>query len=316
MDAQHIAASRLVVPTWYWKLKRSLNVGSERRLREALTTVDQFVMDVISKTVDKRNAPISDAEDKVHTRGRDIVSLILANETVDGTPVDPILVRNVVLMALIAGRDTAADALAWLFHLLTLNPRVEEKLRAYLLASLPKLGSDFDYVPDMQEVQSLPYLEATINEALRLYSPVGLAQKLCVRDTVFPDGTFVPKGSNIALVYHAMARMPGVWGPDAAAFNPERFIDPQTGELIKVSSGKFSAFNTGPRVCVGRKLAMMEMKMVVACVVSRFRFDEVPGQDVACGGGLTIGMKNPLMMRVQQLAPKEDGDEVVVGVAA
>lgn len=194
MDAQHIAASRLVVPTWYWKLKRSLNVGSERRLREALTTVDQFVMDVISKTVDKRNAPISDAEDKVHTRGRDIVSLILANETVDGTPVDPILVRNVVLMALIAGRDTAADALAWLFHLLTLNPRVEEKLRAYLLASLPKLGSDFDYVPDMQEVQSLPYLEATINEALRLYSPVGLAQKLCVRDTVFPDGTFVPKG--------------------------------------------------------------------------------------------------------------------------
>ncbi|KAJ8577179.1 hypothetical protein ON010_g2029 [Phytophthora cinnamomi] len=314
VDAQHIAASRLVVPTWYWKLKRSLNVGSEKRLREALTTVDQFVMDVISKTMDKRNAPHTDTEDK--TRTRDIVSLILANETVDGKPVDPILVRNVVLMALIAGRDTAADALAWLFHLLTLNPRVEEKLRAYLLDKLPKLGTDFDYVPDMQDVQNVPYLEATINEALRLYSPVGLAQKLCVRDTVFPDGTFVPKGSNIALVYHAMARMPGVWGPDAASFVPERFIDPDTGELLKVSSGKFSAFNTGPRVCVGRKLAMMEMKMVVACVVSRFRFDELPGQDVACSGGLTIGMKNPLMMRVEQRVPAADKDEVVVGVAA
>ncbi|KAG6616753.1 Cytochrome p450 [Phytophthora cinnamomi] len=314
VDAQHIAASRLVVPTWYWKLKRSLNVGSEKRLREALTTVDQFVMDVISKTMDKRNAPHTDTEDK--TRTRDIVSLILANETVDGKPVDPILVRNVVLMALIAGRDTAADALAWLFHLLTLNPRVEEKLRAYLLDKLPKLGTDFDYVPDMQDVQNVPYLEATINEALRLYSPVGLAQKLCVRDTVFPDGTFVPKGSNIALVYHAMARMPGVWGPDAASFVPERFIDPDTGELLKVSSGKFSAFNTGPRVCVGRKLAMMEMKMVVACVVSRFRFDELPGQDVACSGGLTIGMKNPLMMRVEQRVPAADKDDVVVGVAA
>ncbi|OWZ19255.1 Cytochrome P450 [Phytophthora megakarya] len=311
VDAQHIVAARLVVPTWYWKLKRWLNVGSEKHLREALTTVDQFVMDVISKTMDKRESYGSDSKDKTHSR--DIVSLILANETVDGKPVDPILVRNIVLMALIAGRDTAADAIAWLFHLLTLNPRVEDKLRAELLEKLPKLAVDFDYVPDMQEVQTLPYLEATISEALRLFSPVGLAQKLCVRDTVFPDGTFVPKGSNIALVYHAMARMPGVWGADAASFNPERFIDSQTGEMLKVSSGKFSAFNTGPRVCVGRKLAMMEMKMVVACVVSRFHFDEVPGQDVACSGGLTIGMKNPLMMHVKKLSPAH---EVVVGVAA
>ncbi|KAG7381721.1 hypothetical protein PHYPSEUDO_005720 [Phytophthora pseudosyringae] len=310
--AQHIAAARLVVPTWYWKLKRWLNVGSEKHLREALTTVDKFVMDVISKTMERRNAPRANgAEEKTHSR--DIVSLILANETVDGKPVDPILVRNVVLMALIAGRDTAADALAWLFHLLTLNPRVEEKLRAELLEKLPKLGTDVDYVPDMQEVQGLPYLEATINETLRLFSPVGLAQKLCVRDTVFPDGTFVPKGSNIALVYHAMARMPGVWGADAASFLPERFIDPQTGEILKVSSGKFSAFNTGPRVCVGRKLAMMEMKMVVACVVGRFHMDEVPGQDVACSGGLTIGMKNPLMMRVQKLTAT---NQVAVGEAA
>ncbi|ETO65742.1 hypothetical protein F444_16993 [Phytophthora nicotianae P1976] len=216
-------------------------------------------------------------------------------------------------MALIAGRDTAADAMAWLFHLLTLNSHVEEKLRAELLSKLPKLATDFDYVPDIQEVQSLPYLEATICEALRLFSPVGLAQKLCVRDTVFPDGTFVPKGSNIALVYHAMARMPGVWGADAASFVPERFIDPQTGEMLKVSSGKFSAFNTGPRVCVGRKLAMMEMKMVVACVVSRFHLDEVPGQDVACSGGLTIGMKHPLMMHVQKLTAT---GAVAVGEAA
>jgi cytochrome P450 len=311
VDAQHIAAARLVVPTWYWKLKRLLNVGSEKQLRDALSTVDAFVMDVISKTMKKRE------EDK--TQGRDIVSLILDTETPEGQEVDrPTLVRNVVLMALIAGRDTAADALAWLFHLLSLNPRVEKKLRAHLLSELPKLASHFDYVPDKNDVDELPYLEATINEALRLYSPVGLAQKLCVQDTVFPDGTFVPKGSNIALVYHAMARMPSVWGPDAASFVPERFIDPDTGELLKVSSGKFSAFNTGPRVCVGRNLAMMEMKMVVACVVSHFHLEEVPGQDVACSGGLTIGMKNPLMMHVQALVQKASpaDDKVSVGEAA
>lgn len=313
VDAQHIVAARIVVPTWYWKLKRWLNVGSERLLRESLQTVDKFVMDVISKTMEQNKTHHGDKADS--KRNRDVISLILESEGVDGKPVDPILVRNVVLMALIAGRDTAADALAWLFHLLSLNPRVERKLREELLEKLPKLGADFSYVPSMQDVQGLPYLEATISEGLRLFSPVGLAQKLCVRDTVFPDGTFVPEGTNIALVYHAMARMPSVWGQDAASFVPERFIDAQTGDMIKQSSGKFSAFNTGPRVCVGRNLAMMEMKIFVACVVSRFHLQELPGQDVACSGGLTIGMKNPLMMHVQQLRSAAVNTELHASVA-
>ncbi|CEG49598.1 Cytochrome P450 [Plasmopara halstedii] len=294
--AQHIVAARLIVPTWYWKLKRWLNVGSEKQLREALTTVDQFVMKLISKTMDMRNLS---ANPTLHERPN-IVSLVLANKTTDGKPVDPLVVRNIVLMAMIAGRDTAADGLAWLFHLLSLNPRVEEKLRVELLNKLPKLATDAEYVPEMHEVNTLPYLEATICEALRLFSPVGLAQKLCVRDTVFSDGTFVPKGSNIALVYYAMARMPQVWGNNAASFVPERFIEKETGAMQKVASSKFSVFNTGPRVCVGRHLAMMEMKMVVASVVSRFHLNEVPGQHVACSIGLTIGMKNPLMMYVQK----------------
>ncbi|CAI5718384.1 unnamed protein product [Peronospora destructor] len=131
VSAQHIVAARLLVPTWYWKLKRWLNVGSERHFREALTTVDNFVMNIISKTMEK----CVPHDDNSKSRNRDIISLILANETVDGKPVDPILIRNIVLMTLIAGRDTAADGLAWLFHLLTLNPRVEKKLRAELPAS-------------------------------------------------------------------------------------------------------------------------------------------------------------------------------------
>ncbi|KAG2510747.1 hypothetical protein JM18_008126 [Phytophthora kernoviae] len=213
VDAQHIVAARIAVPTWYWKLKRWMNLGTEKQLKDALLTVDKF-----------------------------------------------------------------------------------------------------NYIPTIQDVQGISYLEATINEALRLFSPVGLAQKLCVRDTVFSDGTFVPKGTNIALVYHAMARMPGVWGPDAASFVPERFIDSESGDLVRFSSGKFSAFNTGPRVCVGRNLAMMEMKLVVACVVSRYHLDEVPGQDVACSGGLTIGMKNPLMMNVQDISTAESV-ELNIGIA-
>ncbi|RLN50948.1 hypothetical protein BBJ29_008940 [Phytophthora kernoviae] len=292
VDAQHIVAARIAVPTWYWKLKRWMNLGTEKQLKDALLTVDKFVMDIISKTMEQR-----------------------ANNTHhEEKPIDPVVVRNIVLMALIAGRDTTADALSWLFHLLSLNPHVEHKLRQELLEHLPKLGSNKNYIPTIQDVQGISYLEATINEALRLFSPVGLAQKLCVRDTVFSDGTFVPKGTNIALVYHAMARMPGVWGPDAASFVPERFIDPESGDLVKFSSGKFSAFNTGPRVCVGRNLAMMEMKLVVACVVSRYHLDEMPGQDVACSGGLTIGMKNPLMMNVQDISTAESV-ELNIGIA-
>lgn len=300
-SAQAIVANRVQTPVFLWKLKRWLNVGSERQLRRDVATIDAFIMDIISTAIAKRQQRQVDikAGRLAKPADKDIVSIVLECMEQDGDMVSPVDVRNIAVAALGAGRDTSADAMSWLLHTLSTTPRVEHKLRAEVLHHLPKLATDPSYVPSMEEVQGLVYLEATIRELLRLETPVPFTLRECIHDTVFPDGTFVPKGTNVGMCHYGAARRPEVWGPDATEFKPERFIDPYSGKLLQTPSAKCNAFSGGQRVCVGKNLAMLEMKIVIATLVGRFHFNEVPGQDVHYAMGITIGMRNPLMMHIE-----------------
>jgi cytochrome P450 len=305
-EAQSIVASRLQQPVWLWKLTRWLNVGQERKLREDVALIDEFIMKIVSTAMETRRQRQADvkAGKPVKAADKDIVSVVLecmeqdSEADKDGSMVSPQDVRNIAVAALGAGRDTSADTMSWLLHTLTQNPRVEKKLRSELLQNLPKLASHPSYVPSMDEVQGLVYLEATIRELLRLQTPVPFTLRECIHDTVFPDGTFVPKGTNIGMCHFGTGRRTEVWGPDAKEFKPERFIDDK-GKLLPTPAAKFNAFSGGPRVCVGKALAMLEMKLVIATLIGRFHFTEVPGQNVQFAMGITIGMRNSLLMNVK-----------------
>jgi len=183
--------------------------------------------------------------------------------------------------------------------MLSENPNVETRLRSELLTHMPKLVKDPEYVPTAEELSGVYYLEATIRELLRLLPAGPLIATHCVKDTVFPDGTFVPKHTDIGIAFYTIGRLTNVWGEDALEFKPERFLDAETGEVLKMSSTKFCAFSAGPRVCVGRNLAFLEMKIVIANILSRFHLVPEPGQTPAYTQGITLGMQNPLMMRVK-----------------
>ncbi|CAH0474087.1 unnamed protein product [Peronospora belbahrii] len=309
-EAQSIVAGRLQQPVWLWKLKRWLNIGQERKLREDVALIDEFIMNIISTAIEKRHQRQEDhkAGNPVPNADKDIVSIVLECIEQDGGIVSPTDVRNIAVAALGAGRDTSADTMSWLLHTLALHPRVENKLRAELLEKLPKLATSSTYMPSMDEVQGLVYLEATIRELLRLHTPVPFTMRECIRDTVFSDGTFVPKGTNVGMCHFGAARRTEVWGPDAAEFKPERFVDAKTGKLLHTPSAKFNAFSGGQRVCIGKALAMLEMKLVIAILLGRFHFIEVPGQKVHYAMGITIGMKNCLMMHVQPVTSAAPGN--------
>ncbi|RLN31317.1 hypothetical protein BBI17_002268 [Phytophthora kernoviae] len=245
-DANHISLERFAVPMWVWKLKRWLNVGSERRLRENMEVITGFVMDNISDAMKRQKL-----SDEVH-----------------GQRVLPSDVFNISLAGVLAGKDTTGDAMSWLMHLLHENPRVEKKLRAVLLAKVPNLAKAENYVPSMEELDIITYLEATIRESLRLKPPAPCVTQHCTQDTVFPNGTSIRKGTDTTMLYHASALLPSVWGPDATEFKPERFLD-ENDKLIDLPPFKFIAFSAGPRKCVGQKLAMIEMKVVTACLVQQ-----------------------------------------------
>ncbi|KAL4173828.1 hypothetical protein KRP22_005775 [Phytophthora ramorum] len=150
----------------------------------------------------------------------------------------------------------------------------------------------------MQDVSQLVYLEAALKETLRLHPPVPMAPKYVVEDTTLSDGTFVKGKSMIVLATYVMARMQEVWGPDAEVFKPERWIDPTTGKLIPVSAYKFASFNAGPRMCLGMNLAMLEMKLVVAGLLSKFHVEVLNPEDVTYELSLTLPVKGPLNVKV------------------
>ncbi|CAH0474088.1 unnamed protein product [Peronospora belbahrii] len=299
-DANHISLERFAVPMWMWKLKRWLNIGSERRLREDMEVISTFVMNCIYGAIERRKERL-----KAVARGeplkpvaKNIVSILLDSEDTSGEPVLPKDVFNISLAGVLAGKDTTGDALSWLMHLLHENPRVENRLRTELLAKIPKLAVDESYVPTMEELEAIAYLEATIRESLRLKPPAPCVTQHCTQDTVFPDGTFIAKGMDTTLLYHASGLLPSVWGPDASEFNPDRFLD-ENDKLIVLPPHKFIAFSAGPRKCIGRKLAMIEMKIVTACLVSRYHLAEVPGQDICGTMGISLGMKYGMKVTVQ-----------------
>ncbi|RLN90103.1 hypothetical protein BBJ28_00022842 [Nothophytophthora sp. Chile5] len=301
--AQYIVAARCKEPTALWKIKRWLNVGSERRLRESMRVFNEHVMSIVSSALERKHRRSVEAD--ASKPDRDIVSIILDSLEASNEPVDPVEVRNIAAAALIGGRDTTADSLGWLFHMLSQNPRVEAKLRSEILRHLPKLSTDADYVPSMDEVQDIPYLEATLRELLRLYPAGALIVTHCSQDTVFPDATFIPKDTVVGLSFYATGRLTSVWGPNALMFEPERFLDAETGKVAPVPATKLCAFSAGPRACAGQNLSFMEMRIVTACIFGRFHLAPQPGQKkVAYSQGMTLGMQHPLMMTVESVNAK------------
>ncbi|CAI5723794.1 unnamed protein product [Hyaloperonospora brassicae] len=269
---QRALVLRFVRPSWFWKTQRFLRVGMERQLKQDIDVINSTVFDIVAKTIQHCG---KDAQDDKKA-GKDIISLFLDNmdqsKDADGGCFDPVYLRDIAVNFIIAGHDTAAQALSWFFYYLSQNKQVEANIHKELDAKLPELCKG-KCSPSMDEVSELTYMEAALLETLRLYPSVPFVSKEAVRDTVLSDGAFIAAGSYTGLPMYALGRMPHVWGPDAADFKPERWIDMKTGKLITVSAYQFVAFNAGPRTCLGKNLAMLEMKLIVASLLSKYHVE-------------------------------------------
>ena len=111
--------------------------------------------------------------------------------------------RDLILNFMIAGRDTTACTLTWLFYELSINPEVQDKLYEELSAAFP--GNLTPAYADLAP-QKLPYLNACIMETLRMHPPVPEEAKYATKDVPFPDGTVVPRGTRLVFLPYAMGR--------------------------------------------------------------------------------------------------------------
>lgn len=272
--AQALCETRFTHPGW--QVVELLN-GTRTKLNECVRVLREYSQRIID---DRRAA--GDAQD----RG-DVLSRMMA----DGEGHDDAYLRDVVTNFLIAGRDTTASALGWAILLIATHPEVEARVVQEAQALFqscgafqthqtgtsakggqPRSSSKLDYAAVSYDAvaRDMPYTQAVLMEALRLFPSVPLDLKMAVRDDTLPDGTRVAAGEVVAWSPFAMGHSRAIWGADAGCFKPERFLSSDGATVVKPSPYKYPVFNAGPRTCLGQQMALTEASFVLAVMLQRF----------------------------------------------
>eukprot|EP01018_Ginkgo_biloba_P037645 Gb_34127 [translate_table: standard] len=287
-----LCASRYFDPLW--KFKKRFNIGSEAKLKEDVKVLDGFTYDLIQK---RRKFMKANADKEVRP---DLLSRFLSMATENPETYTDKKLRDAILNFVIAGRDTTAVTLSWFFWLLSENPKAEDKIVQELEEvkrsqfSIDINHSDescFEKYSELLTYDSLSkmhYLHAAITESLRLYPAVPLDGKTAVAEDTLPDGTKITKGNVINYVPFAMGRMERLWGRDSLEFKPERWL--KDGRFQHESPFKYTAFQAGPRICLGKDSAYLQMKMAAAMLIRFFRFELEAGHQVQYMVALTLLM--------------------------
>lgn len=277
----------------FWKVQRFFNVGSEAILRDNIKMVDDFLYKVIHF---RRQEMFSAEKENVRP---DILSryIIISDKETDGKVSDKYL-RDVILNFMVAARDTTAIALSWFIYMLCKHQHVQEKLLEEIISST-SVHED-QYSTECNDIASfaqsltdealgkMHYLHASLSETLRLYPALPVDGKYVVNEDTLPDGFKVKKGDSVNFLPYAMGRMSYLWGDDAKEFKPERWI--QDGIFHPKSPFKFPAFQAGPRTCLGKDFAYLQMKIVAAVLVRFFKFEAVKTKEVRYRTMLTLHM--------------------------
>lgn len=288
--AQHALVMRhIFAPHEGWRVFRFLGILWERNFCMHNRRLDTFAREIAREL----KAKVRKASDN------SFVGLFLtdsaqghAGEAYGGKDEESFL-RDMILNFLIAGRDTTAQAVSWTLFELAQAPHVVAKIREEVRQVCGEGPINFDHVN-----KELKYVHAVTSEGLRLHPSVPVDVKYATANDTWPDGSFLPAGTLVHFTPHSQAKCEEIWGKDCRVFRPERWLERE----YKPTPFEFSAFNAGPRECLGRRLAELEMVTFVANFVRKFNFElKVPPSTIKQDMQLTLGMTPGLPLEVTPL---------------
>ncbi|KAJ3335775.1 hypothetical protein HDU93_004441 [Gonapodya sp. JEL0774] len=189
----------------------------------------------------------------------------------DGEKIETSTIYHNLFGLLVAGADSTAGAMGFTLKYLIQNPDILKKCQAELDTCKP----DPQGLVLQSDVKGLPYLSSCQKEALRLGTGRDF-QRVAPRDTVL-GGYQIPAGTEVNVCRYALHR--GPWWKNPDDFNPDRFGAAGDGDEI----GAFAPFSLGSRNCIGKNFAWQEMRVLVANLLRRYDFEDIPGQDEECG---------------------------------
>jgi len=240
----------------------------------------------LSHRIDASIRQVLDAKRSSAESGRDMLSMLLeARDEAGGQLSEDELIGHAgVIFA--AGHETSSNALSWTLFVLTQHPRILADLCDELQG---KLHGD---APTFEDLSELTLLDQVVKESLRLFPPAPMNHRITARDSELGDYR-IPAGTEIlASIYHTH-RMPELY-PDPLAFRPERWQGFDPGPYA------FNPFSAGPRMCIGATFALFEIKIVLALLLQRFRFELVPNQGIHRRFNITMAPAPRVLMRVDR----------------
>ncbi|CAO2178627.1 unnamed protein product [Urochloa humidicola] len=227
---------------------------------------------------------------------KDFLSVLLAARESDASTrelLSPDYLSALTYEHLLAGSATTAFTLSSLVYLVADNPEVEAKLLGEIDAFGPR-----DRVPMAEDLQTkFPYLDQVVKESMRFF----MASPLVARETsdrVEIGGYALPKGTWVWMAPGVLAKDP-VNFPDPEVFRPERF-DPAGDEQRRRHPYAFIPFGIGPRVCIGQKFAIQEIKLAVIHLYQRYMFRHSPSMEspLEFQFGIVLNFKHGVKLQV------------------
>ncbi len=286
---QAVAVGQTTAEQRFWSpvvLPDAIPTPQNRRFQKAVKTIDR----IIHGLIDERRRS---GEDK-----GDLLSMLLAaTDEADGKGMSQRQLRDELVTIYLAGHETTSVALTWAWYLLSLHSDVARRVQAEVDTVLQ------GRTPTYEDLEKLSYLHQVIEETLRLYPPAWLLSRTAVQDDVLGSGYRIPAGSTVLLCPYVVHRHPRFWD-NPLGFDPERF-QPQQAETRHRHA--YFPFGTGPHLCIGNRMSIMEAQLVLAMVAQRYRLDLVVDQRVVPHPQISLKPAGPMWMTLhrRQSTPQE-----------
>lgn len=273
--ANDYVESLLRVPPW-------IPTPNNTRFAKAKATIDTLV----DRIVAERRA----ARDRGAPEKNDLLAMLMgAEDEATGDRMSDLQLRHELLTLVLAGHETTANALTFVFYLLSRHPGVARKLAEEIDTVLGGRA------PGIADLKQLVYTTMVIEEAMRLYPPAWVLEREAIEADVV-CGVHLPKDAIVGISPFVLHRNAALY-PNPEGFDPERFRP-----SASASRGKhhYLPFGGGPRFCIGNAFAMMELQLVVAMIVQRFRLDLVPGFELELDPSVTLRPKRGVRVTLRR----------------
>eukprot|EP00756_Hemistasia_phaeocysticola_P051019 Hpha_TRINITY_DN26201_c0_g1::TRINITY_DN26201_c0_g1_i1::g.184851::m.184851 len=261
----------------FWRQAKFLNIGKEAQFKRDLKVVEDYIKKILSER---------EVAESLDDTSADLLSIFEVHCAEKGVKPSYQDYRDLIMSFFVAGRDTTASLLTWSWWELSKDSAARERVEGE--------------VRGHSDVDSMQYMQAVLQETLRMHPSVHTDQKQCVRDDVLPDGTKVKKGCLVGFHPGAFCRNPNIY-PKPFTFDPDRWME-EDGRCRKYDEYAYPVFNAGPRICLGRHMAMLEAKTLLSEVMSTVRVQVVSGFKPEVKHTIVLQTKDGMMVNVEKRA--------------